>query len=203
MMIITTNCYNDHSRWLPWPERRIIVNHGYHEQGSVARVVGYPTKRLEKSLPRKSWGGESQLHHQDFHQCYQHCPWTLTSYYIHGNIATITIAFSYKMENNQVWTWMKQCQEDVRFWWADKVFRGNIVSDKERCEILENNRQKEEFSEPKWGKINEIHTAIHHKTVNTDHIKHKYILKYLSQFCNLIILLLLWIYWRNHSVCKL
>ena len=166
MMIITTNCYNDHSRWLPWKERRIIVN---HEQGSVARVVGYPTKRLEKSLPRKSWGGESQLHHQDFHQCYQHCPWTLTNYYIHGNIATITLAFSYKMENNQVWTWMKQCQEDVRFWWADKVFRGNIVSDKERCEILENNRQKEEFSEPKWGKINEIHTAIHHKTVNTEH----------------------------------
>ena len=117
---------------LPWPERRIIINKYYHEQGSVARVVGYPTRRLEKSLPRKSGGGESHLHHQDFLQYHQNCHRTLTNFYIHGNIATITIAFSYKMENNQVWTWMKQCQEDVRFWWGDKVFRGNIESYKKK-----------------------------------------------------------------------
>ena len=50
----------------------------YHEQGSVARVVGYPTKRLEESLPRKSGGGESHIHHQDFQQYYQNCHRTLT-----------------------------------------------------------------------------------------------------------------------------
>ena len=65
------------------------MNHCYHEQGSFAWVIGYPRRRLEESLPRKSGGGESQLHHQVFHQCHQHCPWTLTNYHTHGNIAII------------------------------------------------------------------------------------------------------------------
>ena len=69
------------------------MNHCYHEQGSFARVVGYPTKRLEESLPRKSGGGESQLHQQDFHQCHQNCHQTLTNYHIHGHMPPLQLLF--------------------------------------------------------------------------------------------------------------